>query len=152
MVQGCACWVCASRDVLSVFIGSATAGAFVLHPFVPSCLISVAAIEVRDVPCDPALEGLWEFTHHLADAVPVDVVKGGAENFIASTEKSFGLVRTPVFVDGCLDGRSDFSVADCGGDVFEGEGWVNKIPFCNGVNKFELCKFITSDIQLLRKR
>ena len=72
--------------MFGVFVGATTARAVVLYPSVPSCLVPVATVKVGYVPCYPALEGFWELAHYLADAIPVDIVEGRAEDLITSTE------------------------------------------------------------------
>jgi hypothetical protein len=90
-------------------------------------LIPITAVEIRDMPCDPALESFREFTHYFAHAVPVDVVKGRPENFVSSTEQYFCFLGAPVFVNSCLDGGADFGVAHRDGDIFKGEDWIDEL-------------------------
>jgi hypothetical protein len=112
-------------------------------------LIPITAVEIRDMPCDPALESFREFTHYFAHAVPVDVVKGRPENFVSSTEQYFCFLGAPVFVNSCLDGGADFGVAHRDGDIFKGEDWIDEGSICDGVNELNLGNFIASNIELL---
>jgi hypothetical protein len=58
-----------------VFIGLATAGAYIVDTCLVSGEVSVAAVKVEDVSCGPVLEGFGELVHHFVHVIPVNLVK-----------------------------------------------------------------------------
>jgi hypothetical protein len=112
-------------------------------------LVPIAAVEVRDVACDPALKCFGKIVHHFAHTVPIDVVEGRTQDFVLSAELNFCFPSAPVFVNGCLDGRADLSVADRDSNVFERKDQVNEGAVSNCINELDLGYFIASDVELL---
>ena len=87
-----------------VLLGLVAARASFLDGLIPARLVSVTAIKVGDVACDPALKSFWKFTYHLTHAVPVNVIKGRSQDFVTSVEQDFSLWSTLMFVYCCFDG------------------------------------------------
>jgi hypothetical protein len=76
--------------MLSVFVWPFAAGADVEYSFLVPQEVSIASVEVRDMSCNPILEGFREFIHHLAHTVPIDIIKCPWRYLISLAEELLG--------------------------------------------------------------
>lgn len=81
-----------------VFIGLATAGAYIVDTCLVSGEVSVAAVKVEDVSCGPVLEGFGELVHHFVHVIPVNLIKSPLWGFVLLFKQCLGLLILPQYL------------------------------------------------------
>ena len=142
-------WMGTSNYVSRIFIGKITTLADVLDAGREAGEITVAAIEIGDMSCDPVLEGGRVGLHHRSNAVPIDQVEGPRGDFVTFGEETTGSSAPPSLVNRTPDGGAGLDAVNMNNNVLVGKGGVDVLVGGDGCLEFLLCNAVTSDVELL---